>query len=507
MSTLVNSFLSWFFKKRIGQIQYSVANPIETQEEVFRNLIKKGQKTAFGKFYGFDKIDTYEAYKSAVPVQDYEQLKPYITRILEGEQQVLWPSEIKWFAKSSGTTSDKSKFIPVSFEALDECQFQGARDLVTQFCHLYPDTKIFEGKSLMIGGSHEVNKLSSDSFYGDLSAVMMNNLPFWVNMLRTPRPEIALMPDWEDKMEKMAHATLEENVTSISGVPTWTILLMKRVMELKNADTIHDVWPNLELFMHGGVNFDPYKSEFEKLTRGKKIHFMESYNASEGFFGIQDTLFGEENMLLMPNYGVFYEFIPIQELHKDNPISYSLAEVETGTTYALLISTNAGLWRYAIGDTLEFTSLKPFRFKIKGRTKLFINAFGEELMIENAEKAITLACQETASSVFEFTAAPKYISNGQKGAHEWWIEFKNEPEDLNLFTQTLDKHLKSVNSDYEAKRAGDLALGCPIIHSCKPGTFYAYMKERNKLGGQHKVPRLSNDRKIVTEIKALSKNL
>jgi hypothetical protein len=507
MSTLVNSFLSWFFKKRIGQIQYSVANPIETQEEVFRNLIKKGQKTAFGKFYGFDKIDTYEAYKSAVPVQDYEQLKPYITRILEGEQQVLWPSEIKWFAKSSGTTSDKSKFIPVSFEALDECQFQGARDLVTQYCHLYPDTKIFEGKSLMIGGSHEVNKLSSDSFYGDLSAVMMNNLPFWVNMLRTPRPEIALMPDWEDKMEKMAHATLEENVTSISGVPTWTILLMKRVMELKNADTIHDVWPNLELFMHGGVNFDPYKSEFEKLTRGKKIHFMESYNASEGFFGIQDTLFGEENMLLMPNYGVFYEFIPIQELHKDNPISYSLAEVETGTTYALLISTNAGLWRYAIGDTLEFTSLKPFRFKIKGRTKLFINAFGEELMIENAEKAITLACQETASSVFEFTAAPKYISNGQKGAHEWWIEFKNEPEDLNLFTQTLDKHLKSVNSDYEAKRAGDLALGCPIIHSCKPGTFYAYMKERNKLGGQHKVPRLSNDRKIVTEIKALSKNL
>ncbi len=500
---LFNSVISWYFKKRIQQVQYCIEHPVEIQQDWWKRLISQGERTKFGREYGFDSLRNTDDFRHNVPLQNYESLKPYIERIMRGEQKVLWPTEIKWFAKSSGTTSDKSKFIPVSFEALEECQFKGARDLMTIYCHNNPGTKIFEGKSLMIGGSHEVNRLDGDSYYGDLSAVMMNNLPFWVNLLRTPKSEIALMPNWETKMEKMAQSTMNVDVTSISGVPTWTMILINRLLELKQTDNILDIWPNLELYMHGGVGFDPYRKPFGKLIPTGSMNYLETYNASEGFFGVQDSLKASGDMLLMMDYGIYYEFMPMSEYGKQEPKTCTLEEVELEKNYALIISTNAGLWRYMVGDTIMFTSLDPFRFRITGRTKLFINAFGEELMIDNAEKALTEACNRTNASIRDYTAAPLYLKNGKAGSHQWFIEFERHPENLEEFQFELDELLKSVNSDYEAKRVGNLALTLPEIKVCRDGTFYEWMKQRGKLGGQHKVPRLSNDRKIAEEILAL----
>ncbi len=503
---LFNSVVSWYFKKRIQQVQYGMENAVEVQNDLFFKLLEAGKSTGFGKKHGFDSITDRDSYRTNIPVQSYETLKPYIQRLLKGQQFELWPTEIKWFAISSGTTSEKSKFIPVSFEALDECQFRGARDLMTIYCHNNPNSKIFEGKSLMIGGSHEVNKLHNNSFCGDLSAVMMNNLPFWVNLLRTPKAKIALMSDWEIKLEKMAQSTVNVDVTSISGVPTWTMLLMNRLLQMTGAKNILEVWPNLELYMHGGVGFDPYRQPFGKLIPSKSMNYMETYNASEGFFGIQDTLEPTGDMLLMMDYGIYYEFMPMEEYGKLEPKTKTLDEVETGKQYALIITTNAGLWRYLLGDTIMFTSVEPYRFRITGRTKLYINAFGEELMIDNAEVAMAEACIRTNAIVKEYTAAPVYLENDKSGGHQWLIEFEKEPENLGQFQTELDTLLKSVNSDYEAKRTGDLALKPPQIKVCNTGTFYKWMKSKGKLGGQNKVPRLSNDRVIIEEILSLLKN-
>ncbi len=498
-SAIVNSFLAWYFKKRMPQVEYALQNPAETQYHIFNALLSKGCKTEFGVLHGFGSIHSIDQFQQQVPVQDYESLRPYIKRLLKGEQKLLWPSDIHWFAKSSGTTSDKSKFIPVSFEALEECQFRGGRDILTLYCDSHPQAKIFQGKGLLIGGSHEVNPLAQNMYYGDLSAVIMNNLPFWVNLLSTPKPEIALMANWEEKLELMAQATVHEDVTSISGVPTWTLLLFKRMLEISGKSNILEVWPNLELYMHGGVNFAPYRQQFNSYIPGGNMHYMETYNASEGFFGIQEKP-GSEGMLLMVDYGVFYEFMPISELGKSNPKVLTLDEIEIGVNYALIITTNAGLWRYMIGDTLKFSSLKPYRFNITGRTKLYINTFGEELMIENAEAAITMACAETGSIIRDFTAAPIYLQKDEPGGHEWLIEFEQQPENLENFTERLDIHLKNCNSDYEAKRTGDMALSLPKVRACKQGVFYNWLKHKGKLGGQNKVPRLSNDRKIIEEL-------
>ena len=498
-SALLNSFLAWYFKKRMPQVEYALLNPAEIQHQLFRQLIFKGCKTEFGQLHGFNDIYTVEDYQNNVPIQDYETLKPYIKRILKGEQKLLWPSDIHWFAKSSGTTSDKSKFIPVSFEALEECQFKGGRDILTLYCDSYPNAKIFQGKGLLIGGSHEVNPLSENMYWGDLSAVMMNNLPFWVNLLSTPKPEIALMANWEEKLELMAQALTTEDVTSISGVPTWTLLLFKRLLEITGKKTMLDVWPNLELYMHGGVNFGPYREQFQYYIPSDKMHYMETYNASEGFFGIQEKP-GSDGMLLMVDYGVFYEFIPMTELGKDHPKAITLDQVEIDVNYAVVISTNAGLWRYLIGDTIKFIDTCPYRFNITGRTKLFINTFGEELMIENAEAAITMACAETGSVIRDFTAAPIYLKENEPGGHEWLIEFDKHPECIDNFTDKLDRHLKNLNSDYEAKRTGNIAITLPKVMACKEGVFYNWLKAKGKLGGQNKVPRLSNDRKIIEEL-------
>jgi hypothetical protein len=496
---LLNTILTWIMKKRIDQITFFMDNPHEVQEETYRKLVYTARDTEWGRQYGYDDAPSIRAFKERVPISTYENLYPCIERLMKGEQNILWPSEIKWFAKSSGTTNARSKYIPVSSEALEDCHFRGGKDMMTLYIHNRPETKVFTGKGLSIGGS--LQNTSSDIFSGDVSAVVMKNLPIWAQFIRTPHLEVALMDKWEEKIEKMAEITSQENVTSILGVPTWTIVLLERILEITGKSSILEVWPNLELFAHGAVSFQPYRDLFtQKLITSPAMNYMEIYNASEGFFGLQDDLSRTDEMLLMLDYGVYYEFIPIEEADREHPRTLSLDEVELNKNYALVISTNAGLWRYKIGDTVRFTSLNPYRIRISGRTKHFINAFGEELIIENAEVALTRACQETGAAVSDFTAGPVYMEGGKKGCHEWVIEFARQPENLMHFTQVLDSTLRDVNSDYDAKRYKDLALKLPVVHCVEEGTFYRWMKKRGKLGGQHKVPRLANSREYLDDI-------
>ncbi len=502
---LINSILTWWMKKRIHQIELFLKYPQEVQQEWFRRLVDTAKGTEWGIKHDYKSIRTLSDFKNKVPIQNYESLKPLIDRLMKGEQNILWPTEIKWFAKSSGTTAGKSKFIPVSQEAMEECHYKGGKDLVSLYCNLRSDTKVFTGKGLMLGGSHQINALSGESFYGDISAVLMQNLPFWVQMIRTPELSIALLDKWEDKIEKMVSATINENVTSISGVPTWTVVLSKKILEVSGKKNLLEVWPNLELFIHGAVSFTPYKEQFRQLIPSNSFAYLETYNASEGFFGIQDRL-GAEDMLLMLDYGVFYEFMPMEEYGKDDPKTVGLGEVQIDKNYALIISTNAGLWRYMIGDTIRFTGLNPYRIRITGRTRLFVNAFGEEVIIENTDQAIKIACEKTEALVRDYTMAPVYFSEKTNGAHEWLIEFDRPPENLGYFTEVLDTALKSLNSDYEAKRYKDIALRMPIVHAGREGIFYDWLKEKGKLGGQHKVPRLKNDRQFIEEILKLNFN-
>ncbi|MBX7093463.1 MAG: GH3 auxin-responsive promoter family protein [Flavobacteriales bacterium] len=499
-----NSIFSWLIKKRMHQIDLFLKYPIEVQQEWFEKLIHTAKDTEFGKMHHFASINSYERFKQEVPLQNYEDLKPYVDRLVNGEQNLLWPTEIKWFAKSSGTTSEKSKFIPVSKEALEDCHYKGGKDLLSIYVHNHPNRKLYKGKTLIVGGSAQVNYLNEDSYFGDLSAIILKNLPFWVEFRRTPSREIALMENWEDKIEKMARSTMDEDVYIIAGVPSWTLVLMRRILEIKGKDNIADVWPRLELFMHGGVSFAPYKEQFKAIIRKDEMNYVETYNASEGFFGIQDTT-DKEEMLLMLDYGVFYEFIPMEDFGKEHPNVIHLKDVEIGKNYALVISTNAGLWRYVIGDTLKFTSTYPYRFVITGRTKQFINAFGEELIVENAEKAIAIASERTHCMVKDFTAAPIYMQGNEAGGHEWVVEFEKAPENLSFFAEVLDNALKSLNSDYEAKRSKNLNLRPPLLHAAANGTFYAWLKSKNKLGGQHKIPRLCNDRKVMEEVLSIMK--
>ena len=495
---ILNSIASWLMKKRLHQVELFMKYPHDVQNEWLLNLIANAKDTEFGKLHGFNSITTYEQFKQQVPLQDYESLKPYIERNRRGEQNLLWPSDIKWFAKSSGTT-DKSKFIPVSKEFLDGCHYNGGRDMITFHCINNDDTKLFTGKNLALGGSFKTDTFGNHlSYHGDVSAIIIQNLPMWAEYFRAPAVDIALMDNWENKLEQMAKTMANENVTSLAGVPSWMLVLIKRILELKKVDTIKDVWPNLEVYFHGGVSFTPYKELFKQLFDNKDIAYMQLYSASEGFFGIQDERSSEE-MLLMLDYGIYYEFIPVSEVNKVNPRIYNLSEVEKGKDYAMLISTNAGLWRYIVGDTIKFTSVEPYRFVITGRTKQHINTFGEELMIHNAEEAIKIACEKTKSHIVDFTVAPVFM-NESTGAHEWLIEFEKEPNNLEYFIKVLDDSLKQINSDYEAKRFNNYVLKAPVIRQLPKGTFYNWLKANNKLGGQFKVPRLSNNRLVVDEI-------
>jgi hypothetical protein len=503
--TVVNSILSWIMKKRIHQIEFFMKYPNEVQEEWLFNLINSARNTEWGKKYDYKSIESRDEFVNRVPLQNYDTLKPYIERMLQGEENILWFSDIKWFAKSSGTTSDKSKFIPVSNESLEECHYKGGKDLLSIYCNNRPESKIFTGKCLIVGGSNQISPVNDEISYGDLSAVLIKNLPIWAEFHTTPNSAIALMEHWEEKLETIANATIDVNVTNISGVPTWTVLLAKRMLEITGKNNLLEVWPNLELYFHGAVNFAPYRAQFEKLIPSSEMYYLETYNASEGFFGIQDQTNSSE-MLLMLDYGIYYEFIPIENLEEENPKTLTLSEVSLYKNYAIVISTNGGLWRYVVGDTIQFTSLNPYRILITGRTKHFINAFGEELIIDNAEKALVSACNTCDAAIKDYTAGPIYFGDKNAGGHEWIIEFEKEPADLNLFTDSLDNALKKINSDYEAKRKGDMALMKPIIHIAKKETFYKWMKNRGKLGGQHKVPRLANNRIYLDEILKMINN-
>ncbi|MBX7127576.1 MAG: GH3 auxin-responsive promoter family protein [Cyclobacteriaceae bacterium] len=498
---LINSILTWVMKKRIHQIELFMKYPHEVQDELLKKLLHYGRPTAFGQQYGFDEIVNYEDFRRRIPVSSYEQFSPFIERMMRGEQNLLWPTPIKWFSRSSGTTNARSKFIPVSQEALDECHFKGGKDLLSMYVNNYPDTQLFSGKGLGVGGSLQINEFdpSSSSHYGDVSAVIMQNLPFWVQAIRTPSLDVALMNNWEEKIDKIARETARKDVTHIAGVPTWTVLLLQHILQMEGKTNILEVWPNLEVFFHGAVAFNPYRSLFRSLIPSDQMHYWETYNASEGFFGIQDRSDSDE-MLLMLDYGIFYEFIPIDESESDHPHALSLDEVEIGKNYAMVITTNSGLWRYHIGDTVRFTSKSPYRIRISGRTKHFINAFGEEIVVENAETAVTRACEMTGAIIDNFTAAPIYFEKGKRGGHEWVIEFRIAPRSMEEFTHVLDDTLRKINSDYDAKRSFDLALVAPTVRSVSEGTFYNWMKQRGKLGGQHKVPRLSNSREFVEDI-------
>ncbi|MFT3749370.1 MAG: GH3 auxin-responsive promoter family protein [Agriterribacter sp.] len=483
---------------RLWRIEAWIENPVASQREVLQDLVTSAQYTEFGRKYNFSSLFSTRDFKKEIPIHEYDDLKPYIQRMMDGEENILWNTPIQWYAKSSGTTSDKSKFIPVSKESLEDCHYKGAKDTLTMYYNFNPDSELLTGKGLVIGGSHTINQINEDVHFGDLSAVLLQNSPVWGQWIRTPELSIALMDEWESKIERLAESTIRENVTSISGVPTWTLVLFKRILEITGKKTMAEVWPSLELYIHGGVSFTPYRDQFKKLI-GKDIYYIDSYNASEGFFAAQDNP-GADGMLLFVDHGIFMEFMPFEEYGKKDPQTIGLKDVEIGKNYAPVISTNGGLWRYLLGDTIQFTSLRPFRIKVSGRLKHFINAFGEEVIVDNTDKAVSIACETTGAIVNDYTAAPVYFGDETNGAHEWLIEFEKQPADVNAFKYELDKALQSINSDYEAKRHKNIALREPVIHMMNKGFFNDWLKSKGKLGGQHKVPRLSNERNFVEEM-------
>ena len=477
--------------------------PQEVQTELLADLLQKAQNTETGLRYDFKNIKGYSEFRNTVPLSTYETLAPQIERCRKGEQNIFWPTPIKWFAKSSGTTNAKSKFIPVSTEALEDCHYKAGKDMLSLYFNNNPDSQLLSGKCLRLGGSHELYH-ENNSYFGDLSAIIIQNMPFWAELSSTPGSKTSLISEWETKMKAIVSETLPEKVTSLAGVPSWMLILLQRVLEETKSETLSAVWPEAEVYFHGGINFKPYREIYKSLFPKDGFQFYEIYNASEGFFGIQDRN-DADDLLLMLDYGIFYEFIPFQaEGTHSEPEAILLKEVELDTNYELVITTNAGLWRYRIGDTIRFTSLSPYRIQVTGRTKSHINAFGEELIIDNAEKAISWACKKTNSLVSNFSAAPIYMESNTRGAHEWVIEFEKEPHDINQFSTLLDEALQALNSDYEAKRKSSLEL--LRLHKAKKGLFYQWLASKNKLGGQHKIPRLSNSRVFLEELLVLNKN-
>jgi hypothetical protein len=495
---LFNSIASWLLKKRFHQIELFVKYPGEVQEEVLMQLLSFASDTETGKKYGFDSILSYETFKNRVPITSYEEIEPAIERTRKGEQNIFWPTNIKWFAKSSGTTNAKSKFIPVSSEALEDCHYKSGKDLLCLYLNNNENSQLFTGKSLRLGGSKELYK-DNDTFFGDLSAILIDNMPFWAELSSTPSNKVSLMSEWETKLKAIIQESTQENVTSLAGVPSWMLVLLNNVIEETGKDHLFQLWENLEVYFHGGVNFNPYKDQYKKLLPRKNFNYYEIYNASEGFFAIQDRNNSDE-LLLMLDYGIFYEFIPMDNYGTPEQKVVPLWEVEKDKNYAIIITTNAGLWRYRIGDTLRFTSIIPYRIKITGRTKHHINVFGEELIIENAEEALQSTCLKTEAQIKDYTAGPIFMEGKEKGGHEWIIEFRKPPENIAYFTELLDNALKSLNSDYEAKRYNNTTLKMPKVHIARENLFYDWLKSKDKLGGQHKIPRLSNKRDYVEEL-------
>ena len=498
---IINTVASWLLKKRLHQIEFFLKYPIEVQDELLMGLVVFAKDTEMGKNYDFSSIQNYTDFASRVPITNYEGMEHLIDQSRRGSANLFWPTPIKWFAKSSGTTNAKSKFIPVSQESLEDCHYKSSKDLLSIYLNNNENSQLFTGKSLRLGGSKELYE-SHGSVFGDLSAILIDNMPFWAEFSSTPSNKVSLMPDWNTKLAAVIEETSKENVTSMAGVPSWMLVLLNELLDTTGNDHLFQVWDQLEVYFHGGVSFSPYKEQFKKLLPRKSFNYYEIYNASEGFFAIQDRNKASDLMLML-DYGIFYEFIPMNAYGKEEEYAIPLSEVTLHTNYAIVITTNAGLWRYKVGDTVRFTSLSPYRIKITGRTRHHINVFGEELIIENAEEALKIVCKKTKAEIIEYTAAPIFMKGKEKGGHEWLIEFRTPPEDLGHFTALLDNALKSLNSDYEAKRYNNMTLNEPIVHKARVGQFHDWLAAKGKLGGQHKIPRLSNSRQYLEELMAL----
>ncbi len=500
---LFYSIASWLLKKRYHQIELFLKYPEEVQEEVLLQLLEFAEDTEVGKKYEFESIESYKTFKERLPIVSYEEIEPIIERTRKGEQNLFWPTKVKLFAKSSGTTNAKSKFIPVSNEALEDCHYKSSKDLLCLYLNNNENSQLFTGKSLRLGGSKELYE-DNGSLFGDLSAILIDNMPLWAEYSSTPSNKVSLMSEWESKLMAIIHESIQENVTSLAGVPSWMLVLMNKVLEETGKENLFQVWENLEVYFHGGVNFNPYIEQYKKILPNDNFRYYEIYNASEGFFAIQDRN-NEEDLLLMLDYGIFYEFIPMDVYGTIEQEAIPLWEVELGKNYAIIITTNSGLWRYKIGDTVRFTSKSPYRIKVTGRTKHHINVFGEELIIENAEEALKIACAKTEAEIMDYTAGPVFMVNKEKGAHEWVMEFRTMPKDLKSFVGVFDNALKSLNSDYEAKRLNNITLNLPLVHVARKDLFYDWLKANDKLGGQHKIPRLSNKRDYLEELLRMNK--
>jgi hypothetical protein len=498
---LINSIATWVLKQRIHQIELFLKYPHEVQDELMTSLIRVSEETVVGQKYDFNSIKSYTTFSERVPISTYEDLEPMIELTRKGAQNVFWNTPIKWFAKSSGTTNAKSKFIPVSNEALENCHYKGSKDLLCMYLNNNENSEMFLGKSLRIGGSSQIYE-NNNTYFGDLSAILIENMPIWAEFSSTPSSKISLMGEWETKLNAIINETKNENVTSFAGVPSWMLVLLNRIMTETGKDNLMELWPNLEVYFHGGVSFEPYREQYRKILPNSNFKYYEIYNASEGFFAIQDLNYSND-LLLMLDYGIFYEFIPMETFGTENQKAIRLADVELFKNYAVVITTNAGLWRYLIGDTVRFTSLSPYRIRVSGRTKHHINVFGEELMVENTDMALAKACTQLNCEVKDYTVAPIFMKVKEKGAHEWMIEFKKHPEDIKLFQKILDENLQSLNSDYEAKRYNNMTLNQLKINVARDNLFYDWLAANDKLGGQHKIPRLSNERDYLEQLKQM----
>lgn len=494
----VNTIATWLLKKRIHQIELFLKYPIDVQTELLNTLVLQNENTEYGKLYDFKSIKNYTTFAARIPLVTYEEIEPMIEKTRKGNQNTIWHEPVKWFAKSSGTTNAKSKFLPVSNEALENCHYKAGKDLLCMYLNNNENSELFSGKSLRLGGSKEIYE-QNNTFFGDLSAILIDNMPFWAEYSSTPSNKTSLMSNWEEKLIAIINETKIEDVTSLAGVPSWMLVLLNKTLENTNKTNLLEIWPNLEVYFHGGVSFLPYKEQYQKLIPSNNFKYYEIYNASEGFFAIQDQNYSDE-LLLMLDYGIFYEFIPMNTFGTSEQKVIPLEEVVLNQNYALVITTNSGLWRYVIGDTIKFTSINPFRIKVTGRTKHFINVFGEELMIENTDIALANTCKTTNSEIIDYTVAPIFMQGKEKGSHEWMIEFKKQPENLEEFANILDKNIQNVNSDYEAKRFNNMTLNRLTLHQAKTNLFYNWLKEKDKLGGQNKIPRLSNERNYLEEL-------
>ena len=499
---LINSIASWILKKRIHQIELFMKYPMEVQEEILFGLLKSAENTVLGKKYDYQSIKNYQTFNERIPVSTYEDLEPIISQTRQGAQNIFWNSSIKYFAKSSGTTNAKSKFIPVSSEALEHNHYKASKDLLCMYLNNNENSQLFTGKSLRLGGSKELYE-NNNTFFGDLSAILIDNMPMWAEFSSTPSNKTSLMSNWETKLPAIIKESSLENVTSLAGVPSWMMVLLNKTLEENKKTNILEIWPNVEVYFHGGVSFEPYKEQYKNLFPKDVFKYYEIYNASEGFFALQDQNNVSE-LLLMLDYGIFYEFIPMDTFGKENQKVIPLSEVELHKNYALVITTNSGLWRYLIGDTIRFTSLQPFRIKVTGRTKHHINVFGEELMVENTDVALAKTCETLHCEVVDYTVAPIFMNGKEKGAHEWMIEFKKHPDNMANFSALLDKNIQHINSDYEAKRFNNMTLNPLVVNVARTNLFYDWLKQQDKLGGQHKVPRLSNERKFLEALLQLN---